>query len=315
MRAPGGRVTIPMMVRKRRLGRTALEVSEISLGTVELGMAYGIEASKPTESEAAALLHQALDLGVNLLDTARAYGDAEAIIGRNLADRRNQYILLSKVPAGRPDSVQGMVEQSLRELRTDRIDIMLVHCGYGALPDADTISALLACQTSGKLRYLGASVYGEQAALASIEGEWCDCVEIAYSALDRRPETTTLKRAAGRDTGVIVRSVLLKGTLTPRSSVLPDAFRPLTDAVARVLAVTGGDAADLPGYAYRYVLSHPAVGSALVGTSRIGELKAAIASAQNGPLDAGAIARTRSLPALGDEWLNPGLWPSVEVVC
>jgi aryl-alcohol dehydrogenase-like predicted oxidoreductase len=303
------------MVRRRRLGRTGLEVSEISLGTVELGMAYGIHASKPTESEAAALLHQALDLGVNLLDTARAYGDAEAIIGRNLAERRNEYILLSKVQAGRQDSVQGMVEQSLRELRTDRIDIMLVHCGHAARPDADTISALLDCQSAGKLRHLGASVYGEHAALSAMEGEWCDCVEIAYSALDRRAEPTMLKRAAGRDTGVIARSVLLKGALTPRSSVLPDAFRPLTDEVARVLAVLDGDAMDLPGYAYRYVLSHAAVGSALVGTSRIDELKTAIASAQKGPLDAGAIARIRSLPELGEEWLNPGRWPSVEAVC
>src|SRR5262245_19395019 len=183
MRAPGDRVRIPLMVRKRRLGRTGLEVSEISLGTVELGMAYGIEATKPTENEAAALLHQALDLGINLLDTARAYGDAEAIIGRNLAGRRDEYVLLSKVPAGGRESVQGMVEESLRELRTDHIDIMLVHCGYGAAPGADTVSALLTCKSAGKLRYLGASVYGEEAALTSIENEWCDCIEIAYSAL------------------------------------------------------------------------------------------------------------------------------------
>src|SRR5262245_35344643 len=168
MRAPGDRVRIPVMVRKHRLGRTGLEVSEISLGTVELGMAYGIEASKPSEREAAALLHEALDLGINLLDTARAYGDAEAIIGRNLAERRREFVLLSKVATGRRDSVQSMVEQSLRELRTDRIDIMLVHCGYGAVPDSETVDALLACQSAGKLRYLGTSVYGEQAALASI---------------------------------------------------------------------------------------------------------------------------------------------------
>jgi aryl-alcohol dehydrogenase-like predicted oxidoreductase len=303
------------MVRKRRLGRTGLEVSEISLGTVELGMAYGIEASKPTESEAASLLHEALDLGINLLDTARACGDAQAIIGRNLSQRRNEYILLSKVQAGRQGDVRSMVERSLRELRTDRIEIMLVHCGHDARPDADTISALIDYKSAGKLRHLGAGVYGEHAALSAMEAEWCDCLEIAYSALDRRPEPTILKRAVERDTGVIARSVLLKGALTPRSSVLPDAFRPLTDEVAHMLAVLDGDATDLPGYAYRYVLSQPAIGSALVGTSRIGELKAAIASAQKGPLDGGAIAQIRSLPALGEEWLNPGRWPSVEAVC
>src|SRR5262245_44496662 len=132
-----------MMVRKRRLGRTGLEVSEISLGTVEIGMAYGIEAAKPSESEAAALLTEALDLGANLLDTARAYGDAEGIIGRHLVDRRDEYVLLSKVPVGKRDIVQTTVEQSLRQLRTDHIDIMLVHCGYGVVPDEDTIASLV----------------------------------------------------------------------------------------------------------------------------------------------------------------------------
>jgi aryl-alcohol dehydrogenase-like predicted oxidoreductase len=303
------------MVRRRRLGRTGLEVSEISLGTAELGMTYGIHASKPTETEAAALLHQALDQGINLLDTARAYGDAEAIIGRNVGGRRNEYILLSKVAAAGRDTVREMVDWSLRELRTDRIDIMLVHCGYGAAPDADTVSALVACQSAGKLRCLGASVYGEQAALAFIDAEWCECVEIAYSALDRRPEAAVLQRAAERDTGVIARSVLLKGALTPRSSLLPDAFRQLTDGAARVLAAMGVGSTELPGYAYRYALGHPAVASALVGASQPCELKAAIEAAQEGPLDGDVVMRIRNLPLLGEEWLNPGRWPAVDSIC
>jgi aryl-alcohol dehydrogenase-like predicted oxidoreductase len=304
-----------MMIRKRRLGRTGLEVSEISLGTVELGMAYGIGAAKPTERDAAALLHEALDLGVNLLDTARGYGDAESIIGRNLADRRNKYILLSKVPAGTHQNVQTTVEQSLRELRTDRIDIMLVHCGYGVAPDEASIASLLECKRAGKLRYLGASVYGESASLASMEADWCDCLEIAYSALDRRPEARTLPQAAQRDVGVIARSVLLKGALTARASALPEAFRPLRDEVTQVVEVLGGEATQLPAYAYRYVLSHAAVGSALVGTSRIDELRSAIHAAELGPLDTEAMGRIGRLTVLGEEWLNPGRWPKVESVC
>jgi aryl-alcohol dehydrogenase-like predicted oxidoreductase len=274
-------------------------------------MAYGIGASKPGESAAAALLHGALDLGINLIDTARAYGDAEAIIGRHLADRRDEYFLLSKVAAGGQDRVRQLVEESLRNLNTDRIDIMLVHCGHGAEPDPDTVAALLACQASGKLRYLGASVYGERAALASLESEWCDCVEIAYSALDRRPQAATLPQAAARERGVIARSVLLKGALTSRASALPPAFRPLTEEVERLAAITG----DLPTSAYRYVLSHPAIGSALVGASQLSEVEAAVKAANQGPLDADTLRRIRELPRLGEDWLNPGRWPAAEVVC
>lgn len=85
----------------RRLGRTNLQVSEISLGTVELGMDYGIpvqgEQRRPSEADAARTLNCALDLGVNLIDTARAYGNSEAIIGRALKSRRNEYILATKI--------------------------------------------------------------------------------------------------------------------------------------------------------------------------------------------------------------------------
>src|SRR5215472_2980852 len=90
-------------MRYRPLGRTGFNVSEISLGTVEIGMAYGIaedgESPPPDEAEASKLLHGALDFGVNLIDTARAYGESETIIGRALRDRRKEFFLVSKVPS------------------------------------------------------------------------------------------------------------------------------------------------------------------------------------------------------------------------
>jgi aryl-alcohol dehydrogenase-like predicted oxidoreductase len=114
---------------------------------------------------------------------------------------------------------------------------------------------------------------------------------------------------------VIARSVLLKGALTARAAALPTAFRPLINEVAQLLALSGGEAAKLPAYAYRYVLSHAAVGSALVGTSRIDELKSAIEAAGRGALDQAAMTQLRKLPLLEEEWLNPGCWPKVEAIC
>jgi aryl-alcohol dehydrogenase-like predicted oxidoreductase len=122
----------------RRLGRTELMVSEISLGTVEIGLDYGIgpdgEARRPPESEAARLLHRALDLGVNFIDTAPAYGESEAIIGRALKGRRQDFVICSKVlsHADQPhgalwEKVTASVEASLRALDTEVIDIMMIH--------------------------------------------------------------------------------------------------------------------------------------------------------------------------------------------
>jgi len=127
-------------VRFRRLGRTDLRVSEISLGTVELGLDYGIaengQPRRPQEAEAARLLHRGLDLGINFIDTARAYGESEAIIGKTLKHHRSEFILCSKVApytgenlssAALKQKLSVSVDASLEALNTDRIDIMMIH--------------------------------------------------------------------------------------------------------------------------------------------------------------------------------------------
>jgi aryl-alcohol dehydrogenase-like predicted oxidoreductase len=301
-------------MRRRTLGRTGLSVSELALGTVELGLDYGIstpgERLKPDRRKAAELLHNALDLGINLIDTARAYGDAEEIIGETLRDRRDEFVLVSKVGAN-PSAVREAVEASLRALRTDYIDVMMIHCGADADPDPETAGELVRLRDAGALRFLGASVYGERAALAAIDSEWCDCIEIAYSALDRRPEARILARAAERSIGLLARSVLLKGALTRRIHTLPAAFRPLQNAIACLCEAAGTDIDHLPEVAYRYVLSEELPHSLLVGSAHLTELQACVAYVERGGLDADAAARIRSLPIPDAMWLNPGQWPSL----
>jgi len=301
-------------MRRRTLGRTGLSVSELALGTVELGLDYGIstpgERLKPDRRDAAELLHNALDLGLNLIDTARAYGDAEEIIGETLRDRRDEFVLVSKVGAN-PSAVRGAVEASLQALRTDHIDVMMIHCGADADPDPATAGELGRLRDAGALRFLGASVYGERAALAAIDSEWCDCIEIAYSALDRRPEALILARAAERSIGLLARSVLLKGALTRRIHTLPAGFGPLRNAVFSLCDAAGTDIDHLPEVAYRYILTEELPHSLLVGSAHLAELQECVGYVERGGLDADAAARIRSLPIPDAMWLNPGEWPAL----
>ena len=305
----------------RRFGRTGLRVSAISLGTVELGMDYGIrsgaERLRPDESDAAALLHFALDSGINLIDTARAYGASEGIIGRALRQRRGEYILVSKVKPcpGRPAQVRSQVEQSLCELQTSWLDVMMLHCGNEPEPDAESAGVLAEMRDAGRLRFVGASVYGPAAALAAIRSGRFDCIEIAYSVLDRRPEAEVLAAAREHDVGVIARSVLLKGALTERCRLLPAALEPVKRSVAKLAVIAGmnaGSSASLPEFAYRYVLGSEPPHSALVGTASRAELEECLQFAAHGPLAPEQILAAQSVRVDDERWLNPGNWPEPE---
>ncbi|MEN9934129.1 MAG: hypothetical protein RLZZ387_708 [Chloroflexota bacterium] len=303
----------------RRLGRTGLQVSEIALGTVELGLDYGIPSGdhlRPSYAEAEALLHRALDLGINYIDTARAYGESEAVIGRALCGRRRAFVLASKVvlPPGVDDdqlrqSIVDSVSASLKALRTDTIDLLQVHSATAEQIRRGAVTAALEdLRRAGLIRYLGATTYGEEAALAVIEDGRFDCLQVAYNLLDRRLEQHVLPLAQQADIGVVVRSVLLKGVLTHRAGALPDALEELRSAAARLDAIAAAEGVSLPALAYRFVLDHAAVSAALVGTAHIAELELACSYAELLPAAQRLFERARAVSVHDVRLLDPSAW-------
>lgn len=306
----------------RRLGRTNLQVSEISLGTVELGMDYGIpvqgEKRQPSEAEAARTLDCALDLGINLIDTAQAYGNSEAIIGRALKSRRDEYILATKISGlswegytGRElrERVEASITESLRTLQTDTIDLLYIH---NATPEliqcGEIVEIMQQAREAGYARFIGTTTYGEAAPLAVLEDGRFDCVQVAYNLLDRQFEERVLPLAKANDIGVVIRSVLLKGALTYRYAHLPEELRELRTAVNAVSLLCNTQDSNLPELAYRFVLSQPAVSTALVGTGRVHELEEIVSSARRDTLSPALLNDIRKIVVSPDQ-LNPGTWP------
>jgi aryl-alcohol dehydrogenase-like predicted oxidoreductase len=308
----------------RRLGRTGFEVSQISLGTVEIGMPYGIAengcSAAPDESAAARLLNRALDFGVNFIDTARAYGDSEAIIGRNLRRRRQEFFLTSKVMSPHGENLGGTeirqlttdsVHESLRLLRTDYIDLMMIHCRADEIvPDQAVFETLQSFKEAGSIRTIGASVYGEDAPVAAIRHGGFDCLQIAYSALDRRLGSGLFALAEETDVGLVARSVLLKGVLTDRYRHLPEPLADLKARVHELKVLASREEMSLPELAYRFVLSQEMPQTALVGTSSIDELEEVVRFAENVTLSDDQMMAIRSIPMPDARDLNPGNWPS-----
>ncbi len=308
----------------RRLGRTGLQVSEISLGTVELGLDYGVpvggEHLRPPEERATHLLNRALDLGVNFIDTARGYGASEEVIGRALKTRRREYILATKlIPINEEglsdrevrEKVRASLIESLRALQTDCVDLLQIHHTPVAVARSGRIlAAMREAQREGLTRFVGASTYGEEAPLVVLEAGGYDTLQVAYSAVDRQLGEKVLPLAQGQDVGVIIRSVLLRGVLTHRYPFIPDQLSELRTAIGQLNDLIGGEAESLPEMAYRFVLANPAVGTALIGTSRLDELEAALAFASRGPLSPALLARIGAIIVSDRRQLNPGTWPS-----
>ena len=308
----------------RRLGRTGLQVSEIGLGTVELGLDYGVpvagEHLRPPEEHAARLLNRALDLGVNFVDTARAYGASEEIIGRALKGRRSEYILASKLAPIRDEGqsdqelraqVKTSIAESLRMLQTDVIDLLQLHWApVDVITKGRMLAAAREIQQAGHVRFIGASTYGEEAPLAALADGGYDTLQVAYNLADRTLEEQVLPLAEQQGVGIIVRSVLLRGVLTHRYAILPDQLAELRSAIAQLSHLADAEVCSLPEMAYRFVLAHPAVTTALVGTARREELEAALAFAGVGPLPPTPMAAIRQVTVRDRSQLNPGTWPA-----
>ena len=148
----------------------------------------------------------------------------------------------------------------------------------------------------------------EEAALQTIRSGRYDCLQIAYSALDRRPEPRVLPDAERNDIGIVARSVLLKGVLTMRHHYLPGNLAELKAAAGSLEALGETGGFSLPELAYRYVLSQVPPHTALVGASAIGELEAAVRFAGAGPLPDGLAERIRQVEIENESRLNPGTW-------
>jgi aryl-alcohol dehydrogenase-like predicted oxidoreductase len=208
----------------RELGRTGWRVSEISFGAWAIGAMWG----KVDDSESLAALHRAVDLGVNFIDTADVYGDgrSERLIARLRQERRETIYVATK--AGRrlsPHTAEGynqanltsFVEDSLRNLETDCLDLLQLHCPPTAVYyRPEVFDALDGLVRAGKLRYYGVSVETVEEGLKAIEYPGVQSVQIIFNMFRHRPAELFFPEAKRRRVGILARVPLASGLLAGR---------------------------------------------------------------------------------------------------
>jgi aryl-alcohol dehydrogenase-like predicted oxidoreductase len=266
-------------------------VSTLALGTAELGLEYGISApgfpSRPSRKSAVSLVRAAVDFGVNLFDTARAYGESEEILGEALTGRWSSAHVATKTLVHAGDGtmlppgelaryMMTSLDESLLALRRDHVDIWLVHnVDSLVLARLEEVSHVLrGAQASGKVRWTGATAYGVEAPEACLRADAFDVLQVAYSVLDQRIADRVLPLAAQRDVGIIARSVLLKGVLTERADHLPRHLGLLRERSLRFRRVVSDSGLGLSPsqIAIAFAIGTTSIHSTLVGVSTEQEL-------------------------------------------
>jgi 1-deoxyxylulose-5-phosphate synthase len=282
----------------RQLGRSGLNVSAYALGTNAFG-------SRADEETSIAIIHHAIEHGVNLLDTANIYTNtnSERIIGKAIRDRRDQVLLATKCAAKIGDGpndggasrfhIMREVERSLARLGTDHIDLYQIHTWDSRTPLEETLRALDDLARTGKVRYIGCSNYDAWQACRAL---WTsdrrgfvryDSVQPAYSPADRRIETELVPFCLAEGVGILAYFPLAGGVLTGKyrpGSPPPQGSRVLTQPVfakhlteqnARLAQDMAGLASEIgctvAQLTLAWVMRRPGITSALVGATKVAQ--------------------------------------------
>ena len=256
---------------KRKFGRTDMEVSVLGFGGAEIGF-----NPQQTQADVNGLLNSALDAGLNLIDTAAGYLKSEQMIGEAVGKRRKEFYLITKCGAldgfTRSDwSVKGIlatIETSLRDLKTDYLDIAQLHsCDVEILKRGEAIEGLQRAQEKGYTRYIGYSGDNEDAKFA-VETDVFDSLQTSVSVADQTPIDGNIKLAAEKGLGVIAKRPIANAVWRHKEKPSESYHHEYWDRIQKLkfdfLKKTLQEAT---ATALRFTLSIPGVDTLIVGTT------------------------------------------------
>lgn len=289
------------------LGNTGVTVTKLAYGAMELRGPGGFRGRELDAARVEAVLNGVLDAGINLIDTSPDYGVSEERIGAFISHRRDEYFLASKcgclvnqpeAPPGQRrehvftrDNIRAGVEQSLRRMKTDHLDLVQFHASpsQATLEDNDAVGELVSLREEGKVRFLGMS--GTLPHLTDhIAMGVFDAFQIPYSAIEREHEEA-ITSAASAGAGTIIRGGVARGVPVAPEGLLervPEPFREVMqerrDRFERAKLDDLFEDMSRMEFMLRFTLSHPHMHTTIVGTSNPGHLADNAAAAAKGPL-------------------------------
>jgi aryl-alcohol dehydrogenase-like predicted oxidoreductase len=313
-------------VHYRRLGRTELEVSEVGYGAWGIGKSQWIGAE---DDESLRALNRAIDLGLNFIDTALAYGEghSERLVGQVVKERDETVYVATKVPPRNKvwpapsglhpeetfpgDHVRECTEQSLKNLGLETIDVQQFHVWHDEwVGEGDWLEAVEDLKGEGRIRFFGVSINDHQPANAVklIETGVVDTVQMIYNVFDQSPEDELFPACIENDVGVIVRVPFdegaLTGRVTPETTFDEDDFRnhyfrgdrkeEVYERVRTIVSELGVSEEEMAEVALRYVLSHRAVSTVIPGMRSVRNVERNMAVADGRGLPEDQVRRLKA---------------------
>jgi len=301
-------------VQKQTLGQTGLEVSRLGAGLSEIG--YRLTFAE--EERASQVLNQALDAGINFLDTSACYNISEELIGRTIAHRRAEYILATKcghVTGGyrgrewTAQTVTDSIDRSLVRMKTDHVDLVQLHsCGLDVLEKGEVIQALQAAKEAGKTRFIGYSGDNEAARWAVDSGLF-DTLQTSFNLVEQHARTKLFPQAKAQGMGIIAKRPIANGAWGAARS--PSGYADEYFQRAQAM-LAEGPLPEAPDnrilLALGFTFAHPEVDTAIVGTHNPAHMQSNISMVENElPIAEAAVAELhRRFDRLGQDWDQRG---------
>jgi aryl-alcohol dehydrogenase-like predicted oxidoreductase len=285
----------------RTLGRTRLRVSEVGFGAMTIG---GEVFGATDDQESLRALHRALDLGMNFIDTADAYGrgHSEELIAQVLKTRRNEVILATKggnqftarqgLRNFDPDYITSALEASLKRLQIETIDLYQLHNpSQEVMRRGEIFARLDRCKREGKIRFYGVSLEKTDDGLVAIETGKPDTLQVVYNILHQDPEDKLFPLAQKENIGILARVPLERGVLSGRfKSTIEfaqkdwrrgvfseEGLAQTHAAVEKLEFLVKGDVPNLAQAALCFILSHPVVSTVIPGIRTVQQVESNLA--------------------------------------
>ncbi len=286
-----------------------MDVSVLGFGASEIGY------NEPDQGDVERLLNEALDSGLNVIDTAECYLDSEERIGKAVGHRRDEFFLFTKVghsfpaapdlPDWHPELLAQSIDHSLKALKTDCLDLVQLHtCGLEVLRAGEAAEVLVRARKAGKTRFIGYSGDGEEAVEALKLGVF-DSLQTSLNIADQQAIDLTLPLVRQQGLGLIVKRPIANAAWKRSLPAETSYYRPYWDRL-QVLAYTFLTSDTAVETALRFVLTMPEPSTLIVGTSRPGRWTENATLVAKGPLPADEFEsiRRRWREVAAPDWIG-----------